>query len=284
MCAVDLNLDDHLAVCTIQTVEGTCLSTTFIGGGQEINGFRKQQLGRIARNRGKTGIIAIGEQDNGALWRKIKHIDESLAHLVSARIVQFAHHHGATLLVFEHLGTLKPERGTYSRRGNSKRAYWMKGRIFTYAKYKAWNQGIITSRVNPRNTSRECARCHSLVARYQEGQPAEGYTEGAPLVLCQQCGMRGHADRNASLVIGQRLVARAHKPRQEKPSTPLPRVERVEKSTGVFLSQDAKRAEEPSSLQARHGGHNEHGTAQGRRRRMGTPLPSIPRPLRLPLE
>ena len=166
----------------------------------------------------------------------VKHIDESLAHLVSARIVQFAHHHGATILVFEHLGNLKPERGTYSRRGNSKRAFWMKGRIFKYAKYKAWDQRIITSRVNPRNTSRECARCHSLVARYQEGQPAEGYTEGAPLVLCQQCGMRGHADRNASLVIGQRLVARAHKPRQEKPSTPLPRVERVEKSTGVLLS------------------------------------------------
>jgi hypothetical protein len=41
MCAVDLNLDDHLAVCTIQTVEGTILATTFIGGGQEINGFRK---------------------------------------------------------------------------------------------------------------------------------------------------------------------------------------------------------------------------------------------------
>jgi hypothetical protein len=35
MCAVDLNLDDHLAVCTIQTVEGTILATTFIGGGEE---------------------------------------------------------------------------------------------------------------------------------------------------------------------------------------------------------------------------------------------------------
>src|SRR5947209_7245692 len=63
MCAVDLNLDGHLAVCTIQTVEGTCLATKFIGGGQEINGFRKQQLGRIARNRRKTAIIAEGEQD-----------------------------------------------------------------------------------------------------------------------------------------------------------------------------------------------------------------------------
>ena len=274
----------HLAVCTIQTVEGTILATTFIGGGQEINGFRKQQLGRIARNRRQTGIIAQGEQDNVDLWRKIKHSDESLAHLVSARIVQFAHHHGATILVFEHLGNLKPEKGKYSRRGNSKRAFWMKGRIFKYAKYKAWDQRIITSRVNPRNTSRECARCHSLVARYQEGQPAEGYTEGAPLVLCHQCAMRGHADRNASLVIGQRLVARSQKPRQEKPSTPLPRVERVEKSTGVLLSQEVKRKEEPSSLRARHGGRNEHGTAQGRRRRMGTPPPSIPRQLRLPLE
>ena len=160
----------------------------------------------------------------------------------------------------------------------------MKGRIFRYTKYKAWNQRILTSRVNPCNTSRECARCHALVARYHEGQPAEGYTEGAPLVLCQQCAMRGQADRNASLVIGQRLVARYHKPLQEKPSTPLPRGERVEKSTGVLLSQDVKRTEEPSTLRARRGGRNEHGTAQGRRPRMGPPSPSIPRLLRLPRE
>jgi len=38
ICAVDLNLDTHLAVCTIQTVEGTILATTFIGGGQAIAG------------------------------------------------------------------------------------------------------------------------------------------------------------------------------------------------------------------------------------------------------
>src|SRR6267154_6522981 len=92
-----------------------------------------------------------------------------------ARIVQFAGQHEATVLVFEHLGNLKPAKGTYSRRGNSKRAFWMKGRIFKYAKYKAYNKGILTSRVSPRNTSRECACCSSLVARYAEGQPAQGY-------------------------------------------------------------------------------------------------------------
>jgi putative transposase len=87
ICAVDLDLNEHLAVCTIQTVEGTILATTFIGGGRRISGFRKKQLGRIARNRRKTGMIAEGGQDNADLWRKINNVDESISHLVSARIV-----------------------------------------------------------------------------------------------------------------------------------------------------------------------------------------------------
>src|SRR6266446_5034000 len=130
ICAVDLNINENIAVCTIQTVEGSILATTFIGGGQRVNGFRKKLLGRIARNRRETGIIAEGEQDNADLWRKIRNTDEYLAHLVSARIVQFAKKHQATILVFEHLGNLVPSRGKYSRRGNTKRAFWMKGRIF----------------------------------------------------------------------------------------------------------------------------------------------------------
>jgi putative transposase len=280
ICAIDLNINEHLAVCTIQTVEGTILATQFIGGGREIDGFRKKQLGRIARNRRKTGVIAEGEQDNVDLWRKITHADESISHLVSARIVQFAKEHGATIVVFEHLGHLKPTKGKYSRRGNSKRAYWMKGRIFKYAKYKAYNKGILTSRVNPRNTSRECARCQSLVARYEASQPAEGYTPGAPLVLCQTCGMQGNADRNASLVIGQRLIARYQKSAQEKPPTPLA-TERGTKVPGAVVSQDAKGKEGPSIRSAWHGDDNEHGTAQGVWLGMAEHTSDIPRQLRL---
>jgi len=207
-------------------------------------------------------MIAENEQDNADLWRKIRNTDEQMAHLVSARIVQFAAEQGACILVFEHLGNLKPLKGKYSRRGNTKRAFWMKGRIFNYAKYKAWNLGIITSRVNPRNTSRECARCHSLIVRYAEGQPIEGYTPGTPLCLCRTCHMRGNADRNASLVIGQRLLARYAEPSKEKPHTSVRRAGRVEKSTGVALSQDAKREEKPSFSLARQGERNGHGTAK----------------------
>jgi putative transposase len=283
ICAVDLNINEQLAVCTIQTVEGTILATKFIGGGRRIAGFRKKQLGRIARNRRKTGMIAEGEQDNADLWRKLTNVDDAIAHLVSARIVQFAKQHEATILVFEHLGNLKPHKGTYSHRGNSKRAYWMKGRIFTYAKYKAYNEGILTSRVNPRNTSRECARCQSVVARYASEQPAAGYTYGAPLVLCQECGMRGNADRNASLVIGSRLIMRYQKSSQEKPLTPLA-IERGEKSPGVAVCQDAKSEEGPSMLQTRHADRNEHGTAQDVLFRMDEHMSDIPHPLRLPLE
>jgi transposase len=278
ICAVDLNLGENIAVCTIQTVEGSILATTFIGGGREITGFRKKLLGRIARNRSKTGIIAEGQQDNADLWKKLRQVDEQAAHLISARIVQWAQQHEASVLVFEHLGTLKPTKGTYSRRGNAKRAFWMKGRIFHYAKYKAWNQGIITSRVNPRNTSRECARCHRFVARYHTGQPAKGYTMGAPLVSCAACGMKGNADRNASLVIGQRVIARYQK---EKPQTQR----RGEKSPGVGRGQDANCAgPQPSTGSARQAETNEHGTAQGRRLRMDTSLPDIAHQLRFPFE
>jgi putative transposase len=280
ICAVDLNINEHLAVCTIQTVEGTVLATRFISGGKEIHGFRKRELGRIAAARNETGLLALGEQDNVHRWRKIRHVDEQIAHRVSARIVEFAKEHGATILVFEHLGNLKPQKGKYSHRGNSKRAFWTKGRIFKYAKYKAWNEGIVTSRVNPRNTSRECAGCHSMLARYDAGQPAEGYTPGAPLVLCPECGMKGNADRNASLVIGQRLVARCQKSSQEKPPTPLS-TERVAKARGVVVSQEAKSKEGPSILPARHGDSNEHGTAQDVSLRMVEHISDIPRQLRL---
>ena len=263
ICAVDLNLDQHVAVCTVQTVAGTILATRFIGEGRAISGFRKRQLGRIARHRSQTGILAEHEQDNADLWRKIRHMDEQVAHLVSARIVQFACEQGASILVFEHLGNLRPEKGKYSHRGNSKRAYWMKGRIFKYAKYKAWNQQIITSRVNPRNTSRECHRCHAPVIRYAQGHPVEGYTPGTPLVLCPECSMRGHADRNASLMIGQRLITRSQNPSKGKPHALAQRAKRESRDSGVGISQDATRKSRPSTGDARRGEcPNGHGTAQ----------------------
>ncbi len=115
----------------------------------------------------------------------------------------------------------------------------MKGRIFNYSKYKAYNAGILTSRVSPKNTSCTCARCGSPVARYNEGQAASDYQMGAPLVYCETCGMKGNSDRNASLKIGNRLFERFGIFFEEKPPT-LPPVERTEQSVGVVTLQEPK--------------------------------------------
>lgn len=285
ICSVDLNISKHLAVCTILTVEGTVVATRFIAGGKPLHGLRKRQLGRVARNRSKTGIIAEGELDNAALWAKIRALDEDSAHQVSYRIVQFAKEHQASVLVFEHLGHFKPQKGKYSKRGNEKRSYWLRGKIFTYSKYKAWNERIVTCRVSPRNTSRECARCGALVARYDAKHPAEGYTPGAPLVYCPQCHTHGNSDRNASILIGKRLLARyqtlsSQTTSQEKPPTPLA-TERSVKAEGVRRSQAAKRRSRPSIDQARHGRTNAQGTAQDALNGMVKSVSGIAHPLRL---
>lgn len=214
ICAVDLNLD-NLAVCTIQTADGTPLATRFIKGGRELNGRRKRLLGQVARHRQQTGLIATGEQDNVRLWRKIRAIDEDVAHRVSRRIVEFAAEHGAAILVFEHLGKFKPQRGKYSRRANEKRSYWLRGRIVRYSRYKAWEYGMLTCRVNPHNTSRLCskrlpggARCGGRVMRYHPAHGMNDYQVGAPLVFCPICQRRDQADRSATRNIGFNFFSR----------------------------------------------------------------------------
>src|SRR5262249_4274750 len=51
LCAVDLNINDTLAVATIQRADGTVLASRFFRGGNELHDRRKRLLGRIARNR-----------------------------------------------------------------------------------------------------------------------------------------------------------------------------------------------------------------------------------------
>lgn len=250
LCAIDLNINDALAVATVQRVDGTVVASRFLRGGDDLHGRRKSLLGRIARNRQRTGLIAAGEQDNVALWAKIRHIDEGTAHRLSRRIVDFAQAQGASILVFEHLGSFRPERGKYSRRANANRSYWLRGRIFHYSRYKAWTQGMVTCRVSPKDTSRLCARCGAEVARYGPGEAPEGYRPGAPLAACPRCSMRGNADLNASRNIGRRLVARYQHCRQEKPPT-RPATGEASKDAGVCASHAA----------AGQGNANGHGTA-----------------------
>jgi len=51
VCAVDLNIDDRLAVCGIFKSDGTQVANRFIRGGDCLNGRRKRLLGIIATKR-----------------------------------------------------------------------------------------------------------------------------------------------------------------------------------------------------------------------------------------
>lgn len=60
-----------------------------------------------------------------------------------------------SVISFEHLGNLKPQRGKYSHRSNQKRAYWLKASVYHEVSRIAYQDyGILTTRVNPKNTSR----------------------------------------------------------------------------------------------------------------------------------
>ncbi len=81
------------------------------------------------------------------------------------------------------------------------------------------------------------------------------------------CGMRGNADRNAAIVIGQRLITR----HQEKPRTlPAQKAREDEKSSGEIICQDAKRDERPSISLTGRADHLGHGTAHERKTQDGS--------------
>jgi len=217
VCGVDLNLGNRQAVCVIIKGDGTEESRLFIGGGDYLKGRRKRLLGHIAVNRSKYGgVLPEDRVDNKRLWKKIRDIEDYESHRVSRRIVSFARLHGAKIIVFEHLSNLRPAKGKYSKRSNERRSYWLKSRIYKYAQYKAYEYGIITTRVNPKNTSRLCCYCSEEVYRHSENEVPVNYTCGAPLYTCP-CGHRGNSDLSACRNVVKKLFIRYDKVIELKP-------------------------------------------------------------------
>lgn len=173
------------------------------------NHLRKRRLEQIVRLQKATGVIPESESFAVDLWRKIRHLGDDAVHQVSRRIVDFAQKHGAKVIVFEHLGGFRPEKGTKSRKLNQKLSYWLRGRIFRYTQYKALHEGIVTVRVNPRDTSRRCPYSGFLaVERYTPGR-----ANGAKLARCLNCGTHDvNADWLATLNIGRKFRGRYSRP------------------------------------------------------------------------
>ena len=120
----------------------------------------------------------------------------------------------------------KPNASKYSRRSNQKRAYWLKSRVFNQTKDIAYRDyGILTTRVNPRNTSRLDPWNNplwrgnnfptSLLDYAEEDTGAEvssaprdvRYQPGANLVA-NTSGYKAHSGLNAARNIGLKAILR----------------------------------------------------------------------------
>jgi hypothetical protein len=215
VCAVDLNLDGDIAVCTILESNDTGnvreLATLFVKGNSRHQHRRKRLLGKDAVAKSKTNASETQECMNSNLWRKLKNREKHESERVSRRITNFAEKYGATVIVFEHLGNLRPERGKYSRRSNSKRQFWLKSKIYLRTKTKALNDfGILTVRVSPKNTSRVFAYNNSPVWRgNQTSETGFVFTaKGMGVLFLAEDGTISNADLNASRNIGLRYIAK----------------------------------------------------------------------------
>jgi putative transposase len=202
ICAVDLGMNRH-AMMTIQDTEGRVYAAKFISAAKD-NHLRKRYLEKIVNLQKETRIIPEGERFAKHLWDKVSNLNDDIAHRISRQIVEFAKIHGAEIIVFEYLGSLKPSRGTRSHRLNQKFILWVKGRIFRYTRYKALHEGIITCRVSPKETSSRCPYCgFPTIVRYNKGKDGKE-TGRVDLAKCTNCGVRDvNSDFIGSLGIGR---------------------------------------------------------------------------------
>lgn len=177
VCAVDIDLDGD-TICSLSILEPDVnrevqeVARHFIKGHASHVRRRKRELGRIAKKMSQTGTTGKGFASTS--WEKISRREKSEGYRISSEIAKKAHKHHCRVIVFEHLGNLRPIKGKYSARSNQKRAYWLKSKIVDFTSHIARTKfKILTSRVNPKNTSKFSAIDGSELFRTSDHQEAE---------------------------------------------------------------------------------------------------------------
>jgi len=127
------------------------------------------------------------------LWKRIRRINNWIAHNISKKIVEIAKENNA-MIAMENLKRLYPVKGKNSRKNNRRISNWVRGKVVKYTAYKARWEGIRVKLVSPKNTSKICHLCGS-----------QGLRAGANF-FCEHCRHTYNADFNASVNIGIRAT------------------------------------------------------------------------------
>jgi putative transposase len=119
-------------------------------------------------------------------------------HVISKRIVERARgtDRGIALEDLQGIRDRITARGTDAR---NRLSGWSFGQLFDFLSYKAQIAGVPVETVDPRNTSRTCARC---------GHCSKSNRKSQAEFVCKACGHRAHADVNAALNIRARALAK----------------------------------------------------------------------------
>ncbi len=226
VCSVDIDLDGD-TICTLSILEPNVngevkeVSRTFIKGHASHVRRRKRELGKIAKKMSQTGTV--GKGFGRTIWSKISNPEKNEGYRIASQIAEFANKHHCQVIVFEHLGNLRPQKGKYSARSNQKRAYWLKSKLVDNTCHIARTKfNILTSRVSPKNTSKFSAVDNSELIRTSEHQLAdllannekiwlsrynnEKYTPGLHAIA--RNGYWIHSGLNAARNIGMRFYQR----------------------------------------------------------------------------
>jgi hypothetical protein len=217
---VDLNVK-NLAVITVRQ-HSRIIKTVFVTD-HGLDAHRYRHLKMIAKKQWQSGRPVKGEHSNHQPWRHVDRLNADAAHKVARRIAQICASYPGCILLFERLRTIKPGKGSKSRRMNRRRANQLRGKINEQAKDKAYLHQVVSVEVNAHGTSQYCSRCGAKGERFSYRNGQRIVEKWGKLFFCPVCHYEANADFNASANVHHSLYDEWHwRPRQAKAPPPAP--------------------------------------------------------------
>lgn len=193
VCAIQFTNGDAFAVGTVCDGEGKETDVKFWRGGSEYAHHCSQLLKKIQKSE-KSLAGSDQPNSNRKYWMHLKHLSESYAHQISAKIVRFCLEKQVSVIV---LPKYKKEYTDYIMIGSGN---WsplhLSAKIRSDLSYKAWKNGIIVIDTYAKGISETCARC---------GAPVISVDRKKDTYLCQN-GHSGRRSLNSARNLGQKCI------------------------------------------------------------------------------
>jgi IS605 OrfB family transposase len=166
--------------------------------GQVFSGEKVEKV-RKRYNKLRAGLQQAGTRSAKRHLKKIsgreKRFKRNTNHVISKAIVSKAK--GTTrAIALEDLSGIR-SRATVRRTRPDRHSKWSFGQLRQFIEYKAKREGVPVRTVDPRNTFRECPKCHNIDAR---NRPTRNHFK------CTECGYEAMADYVAATNIAERAA------------------------------------------------------------------------------